>query len=179
MEKSLTGIFAHHPSKGGELLRGGGAIRGSSRFVLEIRVDGEFRKVLVNKSNDFDSSLVAFSLKIDGQVIGTNEQGKEISIPVMNSGKITPLASGQKKLALRCLVDEIENDGLAPRKDWEKRLTEAGVKGARSVMKRLVKGRLVEGIDPDARGSFRAFRLTALGKQELGIELEEIQEELV
>jgi len=178
MEKSLTGLFAHHPSKGGELLRGASAIRGSSRFVLEIKVDGEFRKVRVEKANDFDTSLVSFSLKIEGQVIGTNEQGKEVSVPVMTSGRITPLASGQKKLALRCLADEIENDGLAPRKDWEKRLNEAGVKGARSVMKRLVKGRLVEGIDPDARGSFRAFRFTPLGKQELGIELEEIQEEL-
>ena len=179
MEKSLTGLFAHHPSKGGELLRGASAIRGSSRFVLEIKIDGEFRKVRVEKANDFDTSLVSFSLKIEGQVIGTNEQGKEVSVPVMNCGKITPLTSGQKRLALRCLVEETENDGLAPRKDWEKRLMEAGVKGARSVMKRLVRGSLVEGIDANARGSFRAFRLTALGKQELGIELEEIQEELV
>lgn len=178
MEKNLSAIFAHHPSKGGELLRGGGAIRGSSRFVWEIRLDGEFRKILVNKANDFDSSLVSFSLKIEGQAIGENDQGKEVSMPVMTSGRITPLATGQKKLALRCLADEIEADGLAPRKDWEKRLNEAGVKGARSVMKRLVKGRLVEGIDQNAQGSFRAFRFTPLGKQELGIELEEIQGEL-
>ena len=63
-ERNLSSVVAHHPSKGAELLRGGYSIRASSRFVWEIKPDGELRKIRIEKSNDFDKTLVSFSLKI-------------------------------------------------------------------------------------------------------------------
>ena len=96
-ERRLTTMTAHHPAKGkdGDLLRGGGAIRASSRVVWEIKEDGDFRRVLVEKANDFDRSLVSFTLKIEGEKIGTNKHGKDIVIPVMTGRRLNPIATGQ------------------------------------------------------------------------------------
>jgi hypothetical protein len=170
-ERRLSSIVAHHPAKGGDLLRGGGAIRASSRFVYEIKPDGESRKIRIEKSNDFDRSLVSFSLKIEGQEVGTNKQGKPVTMPVMSWGKITPIATGQIKLALSCLNDEAEAGGVASRRDWCKRMIEQGIKGGseRQYVKRLTKKGLVEGIQPDKRGNFQAFKLTHAGLKELGL----------
>ena len=179
-ERRLASIVSHHPAKGGDLLRGGGAIRASSRFVWEIKPDGELRKIRIEKSNDFDRSLVSFSLKIEGQEIGTNSQGKVVTMPVMTGGKITPLATGQVKLALSCLADEAEADGLASRRDWCKRMVEMGIKDGseRQYVKRLTAKKLVEGYQPDRRGNFQAFKLTPSGKTHLGLSLREEQTEL-
>ena len=148
--------------------------------MWEIKPDGDLRKIRIEKSNDFDRSLVSFSLKIEGQEIGTNSQGKVVTMPVMTGGKITPLATGQVKLALSCLADEAEADGLASRRDWCKRMVEMGIKDGseRQYVKRLTAKKLVEGYQPDKRGNFQAFKLTPSGKTHLGLSLREEQTEL-
>jgi len=168
-EISTCVVSAHHPSKAADDFRGAYAIKASSRFLWWIKPEGDQIKLSVRKGNDFDITAQTFTYKIEAQALGTNRQGKVIEMPVMTSGIRSPMVTGQKRQALQCLVDEIEHDGLAPRKDWEERIKASGITGARSIIKRLVSSKMVEGVKPNARGSFAAFRLSALGKMELGI----------
>lgn len=172
-ERRLTTLTAHHPAKGkdGDLLRGGGAIRASSRVVFEIKEDGGFRRVLVEKANDFDRSLVSFTLKIEGEKIGTNKHGKDIVIPVMSGGRLNPIATGQIKTALACLHDAGEEGGVASRKAFCSEMESRGIKGGshNQYIKRLKDRGLIECLQPNKKGYWQAFKLTPAGKAQLGL----------
>jgi hypothetical protein len=172
-ERRLAVLTAHHPAKGkdGDLLRGGGAIRASSRVVWEIKEDGELRRVLVEKANDFDRSLSSFTLKIEGQRIGTNRHGKEIRMPVMTGGRITPIASGQIKTALACLHQTGEEGGVASRKAFCSEMEARGIRVGNhgNTIKRLKERQLIECLEPNKKGYWQAFKLTPAGKAQLGL----------
>jgi len=164
-ETGILSLFLHHPNKAGEDVRGAYAIVASSRFVWVLKSEGDLKVIRVTKANDFPKDAVTFTLKLEAVQIGVTvtPEGREkpqVS-PVMSGGRSLSIKADASVTltALECLIEEAEADGITPRKDWIARMKERGVKGERTLMKRLIqKGRVIGVGKPNERGSYQGYK---------------------
>jgi len=171
---ATTLIFTHHPSKGGDPLRGAYGILASSRFVFLLKQEEGAVRINVHKSNDFDKAAMSFRHKLESATIGMDEDGLPIALPVLASGK-PKMPAGKRKRALQCLVVVSEN-GVAPTTDWQKEMQEAGIAGYRKMRGTLANLGLVVGVgNPRNDSTYPAYKLTDKGQLELGAEVEEVE----
>lgn len=168
---STTMIFTHHPSKGGDPLRGAYGILASSRFVFLLKQGEGSVKIHVHKSNDFDKAAFNLSYKLESATVGTTEDGVPINLPVLAHGK-PQLAAGKRKRALQCLVAVAEN-GRATTREWQKAMEDAGIAGSRNMRAKLASLGFVEGYGkPRGDSTFAAYTLTDKGRAELAADPE-------
>lgn len=163
---SATLIFTHHPSKGGDPLRGAYGILASSRFVFLLKQDDGAVVVTVHKSNDFDKAAMTFRHKLESAQVGADDEGNPIALPVLDSGR-PKMAVGKRKLALQCLVMSAEND-VAPTREWQQAMKDAGISGYRKMRATLATLGFVAGVGkPRGDSTYSAYTLTDKGKIEV------------
>ena len=168
---STTMIFTHHPSKANEPLRGAYGILASSRFVFLLKQEEGSVKIHVHKSNDFDKAAMSFRYKLESVQLGVDETGSPITLPVLASGRPKPSA-GKRKLALHCLVMSAEN-GVAPTREWQQAMRDAGIAGYRKMRATLATLGFVVGVGkPRGDSTYPAYELTDKGKLEVSCEEE-------
>jgi hypothetical protein len=165
-----TLIFTHHPSKGGDPLRGAYGILASSRFVLLLKQEEGAVKVHCHKANDFDKNAVSFSHKLESATLATTEDGHPVALPVIASGR--PVVSATKRLlALQCLVTCMA-DGSAPTREWQQAMATAGISGYRNMRAKLTGQGYVEGVGKKRNDqTFPAYKLTKKGEVEVAADL--------